>query len=385
VLVGYLKKSGFELFEINKDKSISRTNINELKGLKRLISKKILIIDKALCLHVLKKYPPASRDDISKALSLEINDLFPYKKTDYYFKITTYQAYTLVDIWGWDSSLTDEIKDKFPYIQAIAEEACFFSEKAEISISFEDNMIYLLVYDKTGFLGSVVSKKIDGEQLANLLRKVRLDNKDIGQIKVFDNKNFKIQGLPNDLLPMVSYKSTKGYPFAIEYVRDLPIKRLSISELLVNLPEQKEIFFRAVIYILIGYLLSLFISSYYYDSYSNELKQKIALINSKLSRLDEKSKDLDKREIEKELNDKLKDSIVPIDLFNMLAQYLPEKTFLKRININDRNVELQIITEKPLEIIKILNNIDEIESLKVKGAFYKDQKGQYNITILLVF
>ncbi|MCX8069437.1 MAG: hypothetical protein N2738_02915 [Thermodesulfovibrionales bacterium] len=389
MFVGYLNKAYFEIFEItfkNKDEisNIIKIDISATRGIKNLFKKKILLIAKELCLHVKKKYPPASKTDIQKAVAIDIYDIFPIKKPAYHLKINQNQAYTMVDIWGWDSSITEEIKEKFQFVEAIPEEACFTANKTEISVFIENELMYAIAYGNKGFLGSSISKRIEYQQLQNLLRIARLDSSDLGQIRVYSDRSIKLQDLPTELLPKVVYKTTKDYPIAIEYVSKITTRQFALDMLKVKVPTQREVFFRVPIYILSGYLLSLLISGYYYDRATNKLKQEIAVINSKLSNISKKSDDINRQDIADEINKKLMDSVSPLDFMNLLAQNLPPKNFIKKIAITEKNIEIQLVTEQPLEVIKILNELDEIESVKVKGSINKDQKNQYNLTLVLI-
>ena len=96
LLIGYWHKGGLEIYRLSTPKSqrlfggpgpaegkITMFASGELDTLKPVKSfgKIVLIVGRDLFLHTRKKFPPASFDDLKKAVSLEIGEMFPLKES----------------------------------------------------------------------------------------------------------------------------------------------------------------------------------------------------------------------------------------------------------------------------------------------------------------
>ncbi len=136
MFVGYWHKGGLEIYRTSEGAitMFASGAVDTLKPVKSF-GKIVLIVGRDLLLHTRKKFPPASSDDLKKAVTLEIGEMFPIKSPS--FSLTVFertQSYTLADIWAWESSGYDNLKRVFPFTHVLPEDMAFISEEPEISV-----------------------------------------------------------------------------------------------------------------------------------------------------------------------------------------------------------------------------------------------------------
>ncbi len=117
LLIGYWHKGGLEIYRAAEDKitMFASGALDTLKPVKSF-GKIVLIVGRDLFLHTRKKFPPASLDDLKKVVNLEIGEMFPLKSPSFFLSVfEKTEAYTLADIWAWDSSGYDDLKRVLPF------------------------------------------------------------------------------------------------------------------------------------------------------------------------------------------------------------------------------------------------------------------------------
>jgi hypothetical protein len=153
MFVGYWHKGGLDIYRLAKEKveRFASGSLDQLKPVKSF-GKVVLIVGRELLLHTRKKFPPASADDLKKAVGLEIGGMFPVKNPSFFLSVfERTEAYAMADIWAWDSSGYDGLKRVFPFTHVLPEDMAFISEETEISvISFEQRISRRLIVQRQG-------------------------------------------------------------------------------------------------------------------------------------------------------------------------------------------------------------------------------------------
>jgi hypothetical protein len=146
----------------------------------------------------------------------------------------------------------------------------FVSDDPEISLEGVKDGSYLLAHSKKGFLG--VSSFRGGLSRSHIERFLKTVNKHAGEFKRLNlyGSVEAVQGIEDLGLP-VAIKENREYPACFEHLGSLSFKQFSIK------PEHgivgyTDIVMRSVIYILIAYGLSLFISGMHYEAAGREIK-----------------------------------------------------------------------------------------------------------------
>jgi hypothetical protein len=384
MLVGYLHKDGLEVYRIadGKVEKYAAGTPEQLKPIKS-IGKKLLIVGRDLFLHTRKRYPPASEKDLKKAIQSDIEDIFPLKNPSYFFKVfERAAAYTLVDIWAWDSSEINMAKAVFPFTHVIPEDAAFISDEPEISILINDGIASIVAYSRDGFIGSVsVREHIGAQQFDIFLKSLGRYSNSIKRVIIYNDPYSKIVDDLSAFSLEVLNKQSKAYPVCIDYTGRLNLKDFRIA---AGYDTQKNIFMimRALLCSLVALSISLAITAKNYDSSLREINKKIGRVVNDMASLSSKTTGED-RDIQDELNASLKGNMHPLKVMDMLAHYLPDKSYVNRIALNERKIELTLFSKEPLNVIKAIGQSDMISTVKLRGGPVKDQLSDlYTFTVV---
>jgi hypothetical protein len=384
MLVGYLHKDGIEVYRITGDRveKYASGTPEQLKPVKSF-GKKLLIVGRDLFLHIRKRYPPASERDIKKAIQNDIGDIFPLKDPSYFLKIfERAAAYTLVDIWAWDNSEINRIKAVFPFTHIVPEDAAFISDEPEISISINNGIASMVAYSRDGFIDSVsVREHITSQQFDAFLKSLGRYSDSFKKIIIYNEPYSKsVDDLSAFSLEVLN-KQAKTYPACIDYSGRLNLKDFKIT---AGHDIQKNIYMimRGLLYSIIALSISLAVTAKNYDLSLKEMNKKIGRVTSDMSSLTSKVTGEDKDLLD-ELNENLKDNMHPLKVMDMLARYLPEKSYVIRVVLNEKKIELVLSSKEPLSVIKAIAESDMINTVKFRGGPVKDQfSGMYTFTVV---
>ncbi|MBI4691170.1 MAG: hypothetical protein HY754_13045 [Nitrospirae bacterium] len=385
MLVAYLHKDGLEVYRTteNKVEKYASGTPEQLKPIKSF-GKKLMIVGRDLFLHIRKRYPPASEKDLKKAVLNEIEEMFPIKNPSYFSKVfEKAEAYTLVDIWAWDNSGINGAKAVFPFTHIMPEDAAFISDEPEASILMNNGIASVVAYARDGFIGSVSAREhITSQQFDVFLKSLGRYSNRIKRVIVYNEPYSKIVDDLSDFSLEVLNKQPKAYPVCIDYTGKLDLKDFRIAS---GYDTQKNIHIvmRGIIYLLIAVSISLGITARNYDASLKEINKKISRVVNNAASLTSKTTGEDYRDIEDELNENLKGNMHPLKVMDMLARYLPEKSYVNRVALNEGRIELTLSSKEPLNVIKAIGQSEMISTVKLKGAPAKDQfSGSYTFTVV---
>ncbi len=380
MLVGYWHKEGLEIYRLAEGKIVKFASggPDTLKPV-RAMGKKVLIVGRELLLHSRKKFPPASEADIKKAVELEIGDIFPLKSPGHSMNIfERNEAYTAVDIWAWDAAPIEALRKVFPFTHVLPEDSAFASDDPEISVLIGKEESCLLAHGRNGFLGkSIFRGSVDDSRIQMFLKGLGRYTGTIRRMNVYGGAVLPSPGgLP---FPIVR-KETKDYPPCIEYITRVDLRQFKVGAGQAA-AAYADIVMRAVIYLLLAYGISLFITGNNYDAVSSEVKaksSKLAASMTTASLAPRKEADI---EVIGELKERLKAVPTPLGVMDFLAKHLPGHSSVIRMILNGNSLELALNSKEPLKVLEDLSGAEEVKSVKLKGAPSKDQKGIYTFSL----
>jgi hypothetical protein len=374
--VGYWHKDGLDIYRLagGKIERYASGRLEQLKPVKAW-GKKVLIVGRDLLLHSRKKFPPASEADIRKAAQMEIGDLFPLKAPAHFISISERtEAYAAADLWAWDGPAYDALKQLFPFTHVLPEDMAFKSDGPEISVLGGREETRLLAHGLNGFLGvSTFRGDVTATHVMILLKSISRHGGEIKRLNFYGAGD--TQGLVGLPFPVVR-KEMKPYPVCLEYLKGADLRQFKVQGE-HGLAAYTDVFARAVLYILLAYGLSLFISGLNYDAAANEVKTKISALAARMSAIGTGQTNEDYSEAIAELKKKINSSSSPLSVMDMLARSLPEASSVVRMTLSENSLELTLSSKEPLVVIKAVANAEGVRSVKLKGSPQKNAAGIY--------
>jgi hypothetical protein len=336
-------------------------------------------------MHIRKRYPPATKEKLRKAVFLEIGGLFPFTKTEFYCRIfRTISNYSELDIWAWEGDSYDKIREIFPFDHVIPEDLLFTANEPELRIFQQRGIVHMVAQGKGGFLGgsSMPLAGFDDGQVRRFLAHLNQVGEEVKKIRIY--------GLPeiqtNELSGLALVRSDeRSYPLCLEGIAQTDLGEFKIrGEHRFIQALQPVLVMRICLYLVLGYGLMLFLTVRNYDQASSKIRQEIAAMDKKSVVADTLRPEMDYSDVALEMNAKLKTNVMPIKIINMLAQKLPEGSFVNRIMLADSNLELFVSSKDPLEVVRSLSDSDLVKKAAIKGAPNKDQStGLYTFAMAL--
>ncbi len=382
MFVSYWHKKGIDIFRIKDSETIkvASGDANSLRPIKT-IGKKVLVVAREMLLHIRKRYPPTTLENLKKVVQTEIRDLFPLENPDFFFRIfEKTSAYCLVDIWAWESNHYEKIKKVFLFTHVLPEDVALVSEESEVSLFEQNGLQNLIAHNKNGFIGGLSTRTLTEETLEMFLHSLGRYASEIKRIRVYDAVKISDRDTLGTI-PLVSEQG-KDYPVCL---RD--IKRLDLREFKVKgqRPFAIDIQFvlRVAIYFLIAYSLSLYINKRNYELAIDEVSKRLNALKVEQSSVEKERERDEYSEVINELKEKRESRLDPLLVMDSLAQSIPEESYLTRMLLNEGNLELSFASKDPLDVIKSLSTAKCIKSVKLKGAPMKSQDGTFNFLLSL--
>ncbi len=128
----------------------------------------------------------------------------------------------------------------------------------------------------------------------------------------------------------------------------------------------------------------LLLTLYNYEVKTTELRQKIAAIDKKTMAMDASNSEPDYSDVAQEINARLHKGQLPLRIMNMLAQKLPEGSYINRIVLAEDNLEITASSKDPLSVVKAFSSGEGVKKVTLKGSPAKDRTtGLYNLSLIL--
>ena len=383
IVVAYWHKDGLDIYRFVDKKPVKQASgsLEELKPIRGVLEKKVLIVGRELLLHTRKRYPPASIKDLTKAVGLEIEDLFPISKPAFYCKVfESSTTSTTLDIWAWESEQYERLKEVFPFNYIVPEDLVYSSDVPEVKVFQYRGMTNILAHSGDRFLGgaSYPDAGIDEKDVERFLSGLGRWRLDIKQIKVYGSVPFRFKDVGESKILRVA---AGDYPPCMDGLAALHIKEFKVKGD-AHLSSKIDLICRISIYLILGYGLMLYLTVRNYDHAAGEIRQKIDATDAKISHKEIGQRIEDYSDIIKEVNNKLSTKRSPLKVMDTLAKSLPVGTFITRVVLNENNLEVYVSSKDPLSVVKALGGAEGIKTVRLKGAPGKDAKtGSYNFNV----
>jgi hypothetical protein len=384
MLIGFLTKPGLEIYRL-KESEIRRLSWvvpkTGMLGKAGILEKRVLVIGREYLFHTKKKYPPMSRENIKKAVDMEIGSIIPIQGLAHCFRIAEQSAsYTLIDIWGWDPALYAEVEDRFAFHYVVPEDIAYFSIEPEIAAMKRGDYFQLLAYGSDGFTNGLTIRTLALKELEMFLRGMGKNAELTKTINVYGGAagalGESVMGIP------VYYHEEIETPLFLADVARLPLKEFKVDRKM-EVATYAPLVLRGIIYFLLAYALSLFIAEKRYDTSIAEVAKKLSAARKQLSQVSVKEKE-GGTDLIKELEEKRKLRINPLPVINALARSLPESSYVTKMNFLGPNLDLTLSARDPLQVMEVLTvSTDCVQSATLKGAFAKPKDFANNLPVTL--
>jgi hypothetical protein len=394
ISAAYWRKDGLEIYNLVDKKPVKYASgdIDQIKPFRDQFGKKVLIVGRNLLLHHRKKYPPAPEKKIVKAVALEIGEIFPLQKPAFQCRIfKSFNTYTVVDIWAWETDPYDRIRKVFPFNFVVPEDLIYNGAEPEIKIFHDRGITHMLAHANGKFLAgaSYPDGNFDQENAQRFINSLEQFDLNMRRVTIFGKLPFPIEKIldsdPADSKkPMIIRAGEMSYPVCLNYVSELDLKAFKVSGVYPSFWEKKDLFLRLCIYILLGYAALLFMTLRNYDNAVDEISKRISAMNNAAKEVSQSSEDYS--DVYNDVNKKLLTKSTPLKVMNMLAQALPAGTFINRMVLNENHIEISVSSKEPLTVFKMLGNAPGVNKVSIKGPPAKPKNTslyQFNMTVEL--
>jgi len=383
--VAYWHKDGLEVYQYINKKLVKKASgsLDELKPIKGFFDKKVLIVGRELLLYTRKRYPPAPFEKLTLSVGLEIGNLFPIPKPAFHCRThESSKAFTMLDIWAWESEQYDPLREIFPFDYVVPEDLLYFSDIPEVKLFRYRGITTFLAHSEDRFLGgaSYPDLNINEKEIERFLSGLGKHRSYIQRIKVYGSIPFHTKETG---MPVVSRVPETEYPPCFDYLHNVRLREFKKRG---DYPLSSKIDFmlRVLIYLILGYGLILSFTVRNYDQVVGEIRKKINSIDVKMSNKGAGQPVTDYSEVVREVNEKLSKRQSPIRVMDLIASRLPPESFIIRMVMNENNLEVTASSKDPLSVVKALGHTEGIKSTRLKGAPVMDMVTRfYNFVIMM--
>lgn len=387
MMAAYWHKDGLDIYSYAGEKPVrfASGTLESLQPINRGFGRRVLIVGRERLMHLRKRYPPAPKDKLAKAVGLEIEEIFPLSRPNFYCRIfRSISNYVELDIWAWETDFYERLEELFPFSYVIPEDVLFAADETEIMIFQYGDFVHMLAHAKDRFLDSVTIPLagFDDGQFSRFLFNLSQVGEEIKRIIIYGLPQFHLKGGPGPELVRVEEML---YPACMEGMAQMDLREFKVkSEYLFIPPPQPALVMRICLYLVLGYGLMLFLTMKNYDQVSTETRQRIAAMDKKAIALAASQPTFDYSDVVQEVNARLQKSHVPLKIINMLAQKLPEGSFINRIMLTDNNLELLTVSKDPLTVVNALSGGENVKKVMIKGMPSRDRgTGLYTFVAIL--
>jgi hypothetical protein len=390
MIAAYWSKDGLGVYRIEKDKEPARIAAGDLKSIQPiggLLRTKVLIIGRDRLYHARRRYPPASQNELRKAIAFEIAEIFPLKDPAFFCRISeTYKTHVFVDVWGWEKEDYAQIRKVFPFLYAIPEDLAFSLNASGVKVYRHGELIHLVAHEGNRFVGAATfpAVRFDASDLERFMAGMEPNAAKIKEIVVFGSLT-----IPNS--PHISQRIVNRpvgeYPPVLACLDR--ISPLASRPFLVlpefNLWEKRRLLFRVSLYLVLGYAGMLYLTLMYHEQAIRTVRLEIAQINKSLQSADiTDTRSGDEETTRREFNGYVHKTLPPLQAMELLAQHLPEGTQVNGMTLREYDLEVSFSSGNPLEVIRKLSAVREISKVQLKGVPAKDTKsGSYKFAVSL--
>jgi len=385
MLLAYWHKDGLDLYRYADKKLVKKASgsLDKLKPIRGIFDKKALIISRELLLYKRKRYPPATKEKLIKAVGLEIGEIFPIAKPAFHCRVfESFTAYTTLDIWAWESEQYARLREIFPFNYVIPEDLAHFSEAPELKVFQYRGITNILAHSNDRFLGgaSYPDSCINGRDVERFLLGLGKYGSDIKRIKVYGQVQFPFEEVK---IPEISRAAIGDHPPCMDYLNSLSLNEFKVRGD-YHFSSKIDLIARVLIYLILGYGVMLYFTVRNYEQAAGEIRKKINSIDAKMPNQGAGQATTDYSEVIREVNEKLSTRLSPLKVMDMIAGKLPPGSSVIRMVLNENKLEMTASSKDPISVVKALGNTEGIKAVRLKGAPVMDMATRlYNFVIMM--
>lgn len=369
ISVAYWHRDGLDVYRYVDKKLVKKASgsLEKLKPIRGVFDKKVLIVGRELLLYSRKRYPPAPKEKLIKAVGLEIGDIFPISKPAFHSRVyESSTTYTTLDIWAWESEQYTRLREIFPFNYIIPEDLAYFSDVPEVRLFRYRGITNILAHTGDRFLGgaSYPDSGMDETDVERFLSGLGKYGSDIKRIKVYGQVRVQFKEVK---IPEISRVAIGDYPPCMDYLSSLNLNEFRVRGD-YHLSSKIDLISRVLIYFILGYGMMLYFSVRNYEQAAGEIRKKINSIDAKMSNKGAGQTVTDYSEVVREVNQRLSTRYSPLKVMDIIASRLPEGSFIIRMVLNENKLEITASSKNPLSVIKALGSAEGIKVARLKGA-----------------
>jgi hypothetical protein len=385
MMVAYWHKDGLDVYQYVDKKLVKKASgsLDKLKPIRGVLDKKVLIVGREILLYTRKRYPPAPKEKLTKAVGLEIGDIFPISKPAFHCRVyDSSTTYTTLDIWAWGNEQYARLREIFPFNYIIPEDLAYFSDVPEVRIFQYKGMVNILAHSGDRFLGgaSYPDSGINEKEVERFLSGLGKYGSDIKRIKVYGQIQLQFK---ETKIPGISRVAIGDYSPCMDYVSSLNLNEFKVKGD-YHLSSKIYLLSRIFVYFILGYGTMLYFSVRNYEQAAGEIRKKINSIDAKMSNKGAGQTVTDYSEVVREVNERLSKRYSPLRVMDMIAGKLPPGSLVIRMVLNENNLEITASSKDPLSVVKALGSTEGIKTARLKGAPVMDMATRfYNFVIMM--
>ena len=381
----YFGEKGIEIYQMADQSQAGLLYSGPLDGLKPVsggMQRRILILGKNNFIRIRKQYPPMKMDKLLRAVEMEAPDLFPLVNCSFHCKIMeAYPTHVILDIWAWERETLELIRKSFAFSYVIPEDLTFLSCPSGIYIYPYGSMIHVIACGEGRFLdaASFPAAGFSKADLELFLTGLAYSASSIKEIRFYGNTSVDV---PSAFISRVKNYPGTDSPLFLQSVEGSFIKpfRLRNGTGLLNI--NREFLLRLAIYSVLAYGLILYLTLNNYDRALINLKNKIVTADKEINFLNPIGSSQGEREVMNDFEARMKETVPPLKILDVLAAGLPEESYLKSLVLNNGMLELTVSARDPLMVIKKLGSSKGIGKVSLKGSPMKETStGIYNFAL----
>ena len=381
----YLGEKGVEIYQMAGQGQAELLYSGFLDGLKPIpggMQRRILILGRSKVIRIRKQYPPMKLDKLLRAVEMEAPALFPIVNCSFHCKIVeTYPTHVILDVWAWERGPLELLRKSFAFDYVIPEDLSFLFSPSGIYIYPYGSMIHVIAcgegrfmdaasYPAAGFSKADMELFLTGiADSASLIKEIRF----YGDTSV---------DLPSAFISCVKNIQRFDSPPFMKAIQGISIKPFRQKNGIWPLKISREVLLRFAIYTVLAYGLMLYLTLNNYDRALLNLKNKIMTADKEINLLSPGSAFQGEQEAITDFEARMKETVPPLKILDVLATALPEESYLKSLVLNNGILELTVSARDPLMVIKKLSRSEKIGKVDLKGSPIKEtSSGIYNFAV----
>jgi hypothetical protein len=311
-------------------------------------------------------------DKLLRAVEMEAPDLFPLVNCSFHCKIAkTYPTHVILDIWAWEREPLERLKKAFAFSYVIPEDLTFLSSPSGTYIYPCGSMIHVIAcgegifldaasYPATGFSKSDMELFLTGlADRSSLIKEIRFS----GNTAV---------DVPSALISRVKkIQRADIHPF-LQAIEVSSIKPFRLKNEMWPLNISREVLLRFAIYTALACGMMLYLTLHNYDKALLDLKNKIMAADKEINLLNQSGSLQGDKEAINNFEARMKDTVFPLKILDVLAVALPEESYIKSLALNSGMLEVTVSARDPLMVLKKLSSSERIKKVSLKGSPTKE-------------